>query len=321
MKHLLFITHGSDLDYQNDTVFHGLCSLPETEVAILNENNYDYMFKGLCPEEKLRSLYGKGFTLSNRVPVEKKCVHSRDEALKNIRDKYYDFVVYGSIFRCDDLLSDVVRYYPRNKILLIDGEDEDFHFRLTRGCRYRFFLERRALKYAGKGLYFKREMLPRFRGVFQPVSFAIPEELVVEKVPENKERRLAFIIPGNPDTYIYKDEDSYYKGYQTAVFGMTCRKAGWDCLRHYEILANGCIPYFPDIDELPPDTMPFFPRALIRYGNMLYESGAAADECLELSCRLLEHTRKFLTTRFQAEYLLSAAGKCAEMPGGVRSLV
>lgn len=304
---LLFITPGGNLDYTNDSVFHGLCSLPETEVAILNENNFDYMFKDLYSEAQRRALYGKGFTIANRVPVEKKCVHSREEALKNLCSHYYDFVIYGSIFRCDELLNDVVKHYPKEKIIFIDGEDEDFHFRLTRGCRYRFFQERRALRYADMGFYYKRELLPRFRKFFRPVSFAIPEELVVEKVPEKKTRRLAFIIPEKRETYIYNDEESYYKGYQEAVFGMTCKKCGWDCMRHYEILANGCIPYFPDIADMPPDTMTFFPKALVRYGNLLYEKEGPEEECQELSRRLLEHTRKFLTTRFLAKYLLLSA--------------
>ena len=269
-RKLLFVTCGENLDYQNDSVFHGLCSLPDTEVAILNENSYDYMFKGLRSEAQLRSLYGKGFTLANRVPVDRKCVHSRDEVLNNLRSNYYDF-------------------------------------RLTRGCRYRFFQERKALRYAEMGLYYKRELLPQFRNIFRPISFAIPDELIVEKVPENKTRRLAFIVPGKLETYIYKDEESYYKGYQEAIFGVTCKKCGWDCLRHYEILANGCIPYFPDIADLPPDTMTFFPKVLVRYGNMLYETKASDEECLELNRRLLEHTRKFLTTRFLAEYLLLSA--------------
>ncbi len=307
MRRILFITRGGDLDYENDCCFHGVCSLPETEVCILNENNYDFMFKGLWSEEKRRTLYGKGFTITNLIPPEKKHFHSREEALENIRHSRYDHVIYGSIFRCSDLWEDVIKFYPRNRILIIDGEDEDFHFRLTRGARYRFFQERKALYYAKHGTYYKRELLPQFRDVFRPVSFGIPEEVIVDRLPENKERRLAFIIPGKVETYIYKDEKSYYGGYQKSVFGMTCKKCGWDCLRHYEILANGCIPYFPDIAECPPDTMVFFPKALVRYGNLLYEKGASDGECEELNRRLLEYTRKFLTTKFMAEYLLSSA--------------
>ena len=215
-------------------------------------------------------------------------------------------MIYGSIFRSDELLNDVTKHYPKEKIIFIDGEDEDFHFRLNRGSRYRFFRSAKLCTMQKWDFITNVNCWFRFRNIFRPISFAIPEELIVEKIPEKKSR-LAFIVPGKIETYIYNDEESYYKGYQEAIFGMTCKKCGWDCLRHYEILANGCIPYFPDIADLPPDTMTFFPKALVRYGNMLYDKGGSDGECQELNRRLLEHTRKFLTTRFLAEYLLLSA--------------
>ena len=303
MKRILFVTKGDNCDYQNDCLFHGLCSLPDVEVYILDENNYDFMFKGLWTEEKLRSLYGKGFSITDLIPPEKKRVHSPETARRYIREKFYDLVIYGSVFRCTELLNDVLQNYPRSKIVFVDGEDEDFHFRLTRGARYRFFQERKARKYARLGIYFKRELLPKFRGLFLPISFAIPGELIVPEIPE-KTRNLAFIIPGKVETYIYDTPESYYRGYQEAVFGMTFKKAGWDCLRHYEILANGCIPYFPGIEDLPQDTMFQFPVNLIRYGNTLYETNNSRQTA-ELAQTLLDYCRKYLTTKFIAEYLLA----------------
>lgn len=307
MKRILFVTRGGDLDYQNDCLFHGLCCLPETEVFILNETGYDFMFSGLFSSAQLRSLYGRGFTITGLIPPEKKRVHTPEEARKNISEKFYDFVIYGSVFRCTDLLDEVLKSYPRNRIIFIDGEDEDFHFRLTRGVSHRFFQRRKALKYAGLGLYFKRELLPEFKGKFLPVSFAIPEELILQELPENKTREMAFIIPGKPETYIYDTPETYYKGYQESVYGMTFKKGGWDCLRHYEILANGCIPYFPGIEALPPETMFMFPVNLIRYTNMLYEKGITGKRRIEAAQTLLDYTRKYLTTRFIAEYVLEAA--------------
>ena len=37
-------------------------------------------------------------------------------------------------------------------------------------------------------------------------------------------------------------------------------KGGWDCLRHYEILMNGCIPLFLDIKNCPKDTISTLPK-------------------------------------------------------------
>ena len=46
-----------------------------------------------------------------------------------------------------------------------------------------------------------------------PISFSAPEEMWVPVVSQ-KSRGFAVIIPGNLSTYIYEDEDTYYKGYR-----------------------------------------------------------------------------------------------------------
>src|SRR5208283_4616118 len=61
-------------------------------------------------------------------------------------------------------------------------------------------------------------------------------------------------------TYIYDNEADYYKGYQDSCFGVTMKKAGWDCMRHYEILANGCLPLFLDVHKIPPAVMTHLPK-------------------------------------------------------------
>lgn len=113
MKKILFITRGINVDYQNDCIFHGLSSMPDVEVFILNENNYDFMFQGLTSDEFRSKLYGMGFTVTNRIPPERKQVHSREKALLNIQNRFYDYVVYGSIFRCNDMLDEVSAVYQR----------------------------------------------------------------------------------------------------------------------------------------------------------------------------------------------------------------
>ena len=43
-------------------------------------------------------------------------------------------------------------------------------------------------------------------------------------------------------------------------------------MRHYEILANGCIPYFIEIEKCPKQTMFLLPKELLIEGNVLYEN-------------------------------------------------
>jgi hypothetical protein len=144
-----------------------------------------------------------------------------------------------------------------------------------------------------------------------PIQFGIPEVKIVHKIPE-KTRDFAYIIPGDLKTYIYTEELDYYRGYQQAYFAVTCKKGGWDCMRHYEILANGCIPYFIDLDKCDDDTMVFLPKSLIKEAmNLPGVSFLKIDfdkfdkkKYNEILIKLLNYTRRYLTTKAMAMYLL-----------------
>ena len=85
----------------------------------------------------------------------------------------------------------------------------------------------------------------------KPISFAIPKSKILKEIDYNPKNILAPLIPGKLNTYIYDNENSYYEMYKKSIFALTYKKAGWDCLRHYEILMNGCIPLFLDIENCP----------------------------------------------------------------------
>jgi hypothetical protein len=133
-----------------------------------------------------------------------------------------------------------------------------------------------------------------------PISFSIPASKIRTTVSE-KTRHIASVIPGDLSTYTFTDEVSYYEGYATSVFGKTCRKGGWDCMRHYEILANGCIPWFVNLDGCPSNTMVHFPKKLVKdaMGSMTPESYIPD---------LMEYTRTHLTTRAMAQYVFDTVG-------------
>jgi hypothetical protein len=78
-----------------------------------------------------------------------------------------------------------------------------------------------------------------------------------------KERRVAHSDPRDRSTYVFKTESEYYQDYQFSKYAITTKKAGWDCLRHYEIMGNSCIPLFQDIQHAPRFTMMKFPKALL----------------------------------------------------------
>ena len=142
-----------------------------------------------------------------------------------------------------------------------------------------------------------------------PLSFCIPDECVVESIPE-KTSLLASLIPGDTSTYIFtkEKEKEYNEMYRRARFALTRMKGGWDCLRHYEILMNGCIPLFEDLDRCPTYTLTTYPKELNREAYALYTTWQENEEYIqkytELCSRFLEHTRRYCTTSATARYFL-----------------
>jgi len=118
-------------------------------------------------------------------------------------------------------------------------------------------------------LQYKKFFIKDYMSIY-PITFSIPSSKIIKHKPD-KEKFLSSLIPGDFSTYIYNTEEDYYNEYRKSFFAITLKKAGWDCMRHYEIIANGCIPYFKDIEQCPPNTLYLFPKELILKGNTLFE--------------------------------------------------
>jgi len=123
-----------------------------------------------------------------------------------------------------------------------------------------------SLHLENKTVYWKDTDRRRF---LFPITFSIPECHLVDAIPD-KTKMMSHMIPGKKETYIYNTQKEYYHEYQTSMFALTHRKEGWDCMRHYEIIANGCIPFFPDIETCPPKILSRFPKSLVVKGNAFY---------------------------------------------------
>jgi hypothetical protein len=156
------------------------------------------------------------------------------------------------------------------------------------------------------------------RNSVHPINFSIPENKITNHDVVVKEKILSNLIPGRLDTYIYNTEEEYYNEYKKSLFAITTKKAGWDCLRHYEIIANGCIPYFPDIKECPKNTMTLLPKKLIEKGNDLYNKCSKyetiveipiseIDDCSKLVLEMKSYLKDYLTTSKMAEYVLKTS--------------
>ena len=288
-------------DYLCDMVYHGFVQLGFHIDLLTRDGDYRWMFIGQSTKEQRWKQWGHAFTVSNLVQCQKKHLITQQNAKKNILQKKYDFVVYGSIQRCDLLQQFVVDNYPKNKIVYINGEDWIWsNWQIDKNIRDRI------LNRSKKGLYFKRQMDDFLSEYCIPISFAIPQCKICNIDKLDKKLYQATIIPGKKQTYIYTEQQPYYQGYRDSYFGITCAKAGFDCLRHYEIMANGCIPYFIDIEKIPKYCMVNFPKNMIIYTNKLFQEKSQNKEQLLYYCNwYLNYTKNYLTTKQLAKYICS----------------
>jgi hypothetical protein len=285
---ILYVTNYLDIakasggfvnDYQNDLLFYGLRELfgddvvDSTQIPTLYKEN-----EGKIPQQHLwggmTSFWLIGENNIDRTDIEQK-----------IKDRYYDYIIYGAIKRCKDYWFLVSNYYPPNRIILVDGNDES-----ELDSSYT------------KHLYFKRELADTHSNLL-PITFAFPTDKLA--LPNrNKTQDYGTVIPGQPETYIFKTEQSYYEDYQKSYYGVTMKKAGWDCMRHYEILGNYCMPYFMGLEDCPKDTLANFPKELLMEARNLAENFDESN-FFSILDQVYKHTKQYLTTKALAEYLIS----------------
>jgi hypothetical protein len=128
-------------------------------------------------------------------------------------------------------------------------------------------------------------------------------------VPD-KVRLLAPCDPRDRNTYIYSphQQKEYYQQYGESYFGYTRRQGGWDCMRHYEILAAGSVPYFQDIEQCPAGTLPFIPRDNLMTARTLHDNWTDCQSDLDSYKKVHSSLRfallNYLTTEALAKYVL-----------------
>jgi len=276
---ILYIVNASGPDYLCDMIFHGLKQIKNA--AVIDSKKLWYMYK--LPFEIKTLLYGRGFTIYGNLDDDNA---DRNNIIEKIESCFFDFIFYGSVHRCLDYIDLVLKRYKKNKIIFIDGEDQtDIRYDLS-----------------AKGLYFKRELSSETENVF-PVQFSIPSEKIY-KGECVKTKLYSDIIPGTKNNYVFYDELSYYNEYRKSSIALTTKKAGWDCLRHYEIISNRCLPYFQDIENCPLQTLHNWPKNLLLKINQLIKENRISPAVIsELSPEFFSITDTF-TTENSAKYIL-----------------
>ena len=227
----------------------------------------------------------------------------RYQIRKKIKAGYFDIIIFGSIILHGNYL-EMLDIFGDTKVIVIDGEDHPAPFPYT-GNMWRYPGRRSFPKTAYNHDYFKRELNWRtlryrwFKSIneknlnrlieksaFVPINFAIPDEKILHQTPCVKTKD--FMSHVVDDDLIGKSQMALhavtyltvkrlFSDIQTSRFGITTKKGGWDCLRHYEIAANGAVPCFKNLDLKPRFCAP---HGLDHTNSIIYRDfrGSAAED-------------------------------------------
>lgn len=282
-------------DYLGDGILIGLLNNPEIEV-------WQYPVKEILYKRNKgkQIIYGNGFTMYNILEDQNIKIGNPDHELNS--PDAYDLIIFPRIQMQYHLYK---KYLPRirnKKVWIFDGEDTPalypFHGYYWRRPSL-WSLPRAHTRF----LYFKREWTPEtikylnyklLPGFFmkyftapenlRKISFSIPRTKIFTGLPEKTklfpkhivDPEVASKVIGSSTSYPFDSETDYYRDLQSSKFGITTKRSGWDCLRHYEIAANGAVICFRDLDKKPETCAP---HGLINGVNCIsYSSFDELDE-------------------------------------------
>jgi hypothetical protein len=270
LPRVLYLATDSD-DYQGDSLFHGLRLVLGDRVVDVPRRDPLYLD---YPEEWRGGRYGRGFTLYSgslpEIPID------RTSSRERLANRDFDLVVIGDIWRCFGQFAELLPFLDRTPCAVVDGVDSQapYPYEPRWWLRPAYWTTPRAHR---RARYFKRELTPLtmwFRSYLlvpppvarrigpprsmYPISFGIPEEKIVAEVPAKTKDFPEHIVDpevaariGHATSYAFADEAAYYEDLRASRFGITTKRGGWDCMRHYELAASGCVICFRRLDEKP----------------------------------------------------------------------
>ncbi len=284
---VLFL-HTNQPDYLAESLFHGLRQL-------LGENcvdfpRYDSMYSPLTLGVKSK-LRGYGFTLYGLLDEIESLKEERFFWRSEFILPKYDLVIIADIWSLAWLAYELSSVLDPRKMVILDGYDIPAFFPYV-NMKYRLqkqpfslFLSIFLLRRFNKYKYFKRELyggvytysldkyLPRqFLNLCKtipknsiPISFSIPQEKVWYGQVDDKikdfpthivDGEVASFVSNASEQYSFTSESEYYQDLRESRFGITTKRAGWDCMPHYEMAAQGCVLCFRDLDLKPESCAP-----------------------------------------------------------------
>ncbi len=285
MTRVLFL-HSNTPDYLSAGLFHGLREVLGNNC--LDVPRFDCMYTPLS--DQLRSkIRGNGFSLYGLLEDQPENVTERFFLWhKNILE--FDYYIVADIWNSWETYLKLIRSVPKERIVIIDPSDNFRFYPFNNFYKNGFFIffqylfsKTKSVKYFKRelsaslkdrtGLYFLPNFVQRFllpNNVYR-INFSLPaskisfidsnfktknftanivDEELVNHFPELQ------LIPMGQELYKFTKESEYYEDIQKSKFGITTKRSGWDCLRHYEYAANGAVLCFKNYDLKPIDCAP-----------------------------------------------------------------
>lgn len=294
---ILFITT-QDPKKQGDllevSLLHGLRK-------VLGDDCVDYPRKKIMyhdfSDTPKETLHGRGFSLLT-TPIE-------DVKDRNIFNQKFDYVIYGDGHMYGEVPDiDNVNQLSDGNVWIIDGHDL-------------YGDAPRKIIYDGEEIIgtqftncFKRELIEEDDSTVFPTGFGIPEERIREinfsikdqlyqkTAPSDSLFKKTNDMGGGFSHHIFTDEEEYYHDLSRSWFGLTCKKGGWDCLRHYEIIASGTLLLFRDYNKKPklcsPQELPCFSYSSKKELEKLMSELVIDNKPTDIYLHMLEMQRKWL---------------------------
>jgi len=204
-------------------------------------------------ESPKNSLHGRGFTLLT-TPLD-----DLTEAQRKIED--IDAIIYGSGHIYGDSRIPELEEKCDN-IWFLDGND------LYGDAPRKIIYNNEEIIPTQFEKCFKRELVEEGLNKVFPTGFGIPIERIRQIRFEAKTQLFQKTAPddslfkevkdfgGGFRHHVFDKEEDYYEDLSKSWFGLTCKKGGWDCLRHYEIIAGGSLLLFKDYHLKPEQCSP-----------------------------------------------------------------
>lgn len=299
---ILFFTDSHE-DYVADSLLHGLKKLFGSQVV--DYPRKDILYKCGSPANR-DQMWGKGFTLYSGLLQEDET--DRYDIAQRMQNSFFDLVVIGSIHRQDHFFKKYQPWLHKRNTLIIDGED---------GCLPIWEIDRGLSVLRGYRYYKREQTDPAFRlfsrpAPLRPISISYPEEKISPSSLKTKlfcahivDPEVAAMFRGSVKP-VFATERQYYEDLQASQFGITMKRGGWDCLRHYEMAANGTVLCFRNLNNKP---LGCAPHGLSGQNVIIYEN---AEDLMKKTQQLKPDGYGNLQNESRRWIFANTTVKCAE---------